>query len=283
MGLDALFASPIFGHPREALSALASRGFYVTGEDELQLTSFASDDAGLAIEGRFLNLKGELVPFAFSQTPFTDRTIRQTTFPLGEGWLINVSVRASSSSPDSRSVWAALNIVRGLTGVQQPLGALTSGYVTENEWLIWPGGQQRDMLEGQVNLRSITGTNPAAGVNITETVPVGARWRLLSCRFVLVTDATVASRTVTLTIDDGVTVYFAASSTANQAASQTGDYTASATGFAGGTAANFFAIPLPPNLLLLAGHRINTTTQLFQAGDNYGAPQLAFEEWLEVL
>ena len=35
------------------------------------------------------------------------------------------------------------------------------------------------------------------------------------------------------------------------------------------------------DLILLAGHRIRTSTSSLQAGDDWGAPQLLVEEWLE--
>jgi hypothetical protein len=105
-------------------------------------------------------------------------------------------------------------------------------------------------------LRLITGTDPAANVEISETVPTGARWKLRSFRFAFVADANVANRTIVLTIDDGATTLFETSSAVAVTAAQTPVYNA-APGlqfFTYGTLA--YHLPLPGELWLPAGARI---------------------------
>jgi hypothetical protein len=84
---------------------------------------------------------------------------------------------------------------------------LLQGYVTDTSRLSFPGSPIRSSIEGPGVLRSITGTNPAANAEISETVPTNARWRVHAIRFTLVTDANVANREVALTLDDGAAVF----------------------------------------------------------------------------
>ena len=128
---------------------------------------------------------------------------------------------------------------------------------------------------------SVAGTNPAAGAEISETVPTGKRWRVLGLQFSLVTSATVANREVVIVVDDGTNTLFQSPSGANHAASLTWAYSAAAVGqpVAGATATTVRQINFPP-LLLPAGARIRTATTNIQAGDDYGAPRLLVQEYV---
>lgn len=129
-------------------------------------------------------------------------------------------------------------------------------------------------------LSVVTGTDPAANTEVSETVPANARWQLLSVRVQLVTDATAANREVALQFDDGTTPYFNSSAAANQAASLTRQYTAASAITRGADATGTgIQIALPASELWLpAGHRIRTSTTNRQATDNYGAPTLLVRE-----
>lgn len=125
----------------------------------------------------------------------------------------------------------------------------------------------------------LVGTDPAAGAEISQTVPAGFVWRLTSIKFALTTDATVANRLPILTLDDGTNIYLSYPAAAVQAASLGVNYTGvpfSITGAVSG----FQFISLPPTgILLLPGWRVRTVTTAFQAGDNYSAPTLYFEQY----
>lgn len=129
-------------------------------------------------------------------------------------------------------------------------------------------------------IRSITGTDPAANAEITETVPDRRRWRFLSFRASLLTDANVASRRVFLVFNDGSTdlIYFPAS--ANQAASLFLTHNFSPTTYSPGLVIADY-ISCAPSLILPAGFVIKTVTANIQAADNWGAPQLLVEEWID--
>lgn len=131
-------------------------------------------------------------------------------------------------------------------------------------------------VASQGRLRFITGTDPAAGANVLETVTAERRWLLHAIAVSLTTDATVANRIVRLQIQnpDG-TVILESEDAAAQAASTTVRYSFGNWGF--NPTSPRMALPLP--ILLPPGARIVTSTAALQVGDNFGAPLLLVEDW----
>lgn len=256
---------------------------YVTGEDFIRLVSWNSL-AGVKLTARLriLDASGRITMYPIDQTPNTDRTAKASDFTAFEGWLLGASVEASSGAPARGQTFAMLKLMRGTAATSIEVATIAADYVTSQQRLAYPGSGVQSSLAGQGFLRSFTGTDPAAGAEISETVPAGARWRFQSLHATLVTDATVATRNVQLLIDDGATTFHRGNAATSQAASLTFPYTFSPNGQAMvGAVNNAPQICTPVGLVLLAGWRIRTLTANVQATDNYGAPQLALEEWLE--
>ncbi len=130
-------------------------------------------------------------------------------------------------------------------------------------------------------IRLITGTNPAAGAEVSEAVPAGVRWRILTVEIILVAEVTAAVRTVELAFDDGANVYFDRKSPADQAASETREYHFSPVGYTDSAFIDTDIVLGIPPLILPAGHRIRTITNNLQSGDDFSAPLLLVEEWDE--
>ena len=150
-----------------------------------------------------------------------------------------------------------------------------------------PGG-------GEGNIRTITGSNPAAGAEVSEAVPTNAVGRLLSFSAVFVADANAANRVPALWADDGTTANRRALIGKLSAA-----ITASLTrtclwqeepATLGGASAQLASTDTDSiivdhslrrgGLLLPGGYRIRTVTDAILAGDNYAAPIFQVEEWL---
>lgn len=261
---------------------LAPGGKYVTGDDNLLITSYASiPNARIVISGRMLNEDGRPVPFRDEQAANSDRTAKTSVVRLATGWLTDVTAIVSGASAQLAQVFVRVDLVRGDGAGAQVLATLIQGALNAAQRLAWPGSMVTSMHAAGGALRSVLGTDPAANVEISETVPTGARWRVRALRFALVTDVNAANREVAITYDDGTTVYAEAAAGANQAASLTRQYTGAITGVRGAAATGSGISIALPDLTLLAGHRIATATTNRQAGDNYGAPQLLVEEWLE--
>lgn len=130
-------------------------------------------------------------------------------------------------------------------------------------------------LDGPGEMLSLTGTNPAAGSEISESVPTCTIWRLWGGYATLVADAGVANRRVNVYIDDGTNNIFRSVSASVQTASQTETYTIGPHA----VVVDNHWIPTPPGMLLMPGWKITTSTALIEAGDNWSAPQLTVEAW----
>lgn len=136
----------------------------------------------------------------------------------------------------------------------------------------------------QGELKPVTGTNPAANTEISETVPAGKFWLLMSFSVVLVQGATQTPQPV-LTIDDGTNVFYSAFGASNAAtASTTVRYTWAAgnalTAHIGATTGVHANGPLPQGgVMLKPGYRIKTVTVGLGANSDYGAPQMYVIEY----
>lgn len=264
---------------------------YLTGEDSLRLTAFNSA-AGvtLTLKGRFL--PAVLYPdgslprvqaFRHDLVPATNRTASTRTETLGEGWLLDAHVVVSAGSSSHGQCYAFVSIVRGKTGAIEELSTISSGYVTANQRLPVVMNSFAGMGDGAGALRSITGATPAAGANISEAVPTGARWELLGFRYQLVTSAVVGTRIVSLLFDDGVNNPFNCSGPPQtQAASQTFIYFHGQAQVSVSAATNANQSALPVDNRLAAGFRIRTQTAAIDVGDQFSGVQYLVREWIEV-
>jgi hypothetical protein len=264
--------------------ALAGPGFYLHPDDNLRITVYnALATVRVKATGRRLDaISGRVEPFEHEFTPTSDRVASIITRRLGEGWLLNLQLFASNAAPLHGQAFAVASIVRGQEGFVVDLATLAAGYVTAKQRVAWPGGIITSSLEGHGALRSIAGSTPAAGAEISETVPTGARWELLAFEATFVTSAVAANRVPQLTIDDGTTVVFRLGAALNQAAS----LTQRRSWFQGAPApyldnASNLPLPIPSNVRLGSGFRIKTVTAAIDVGDQYSAVQYLVREWIE--
>lgn len=255
---------------------------YMTLDDQLYIRSRNSvSGVVLRIAGRVLTPDGEIVPFNYEHTPATDRSASLEAFRMAEGYLLSAVVFPSVGAPLRGQTFVELGFLRGIAGALDIVDVLAKDYVAEDEPLAFPGSPIRSSLEGPGAILSLTGTDPSAGADISETVPTDARWHFLGMRVVLVTDATVINRFAVLTFDDGATIHFSTEMETAITANSTIDINVGAD-----VHRSVFTFPLlmlatPLRFPMGAGHRIQTAFLSLQAGDNFGAPQLLVEEWIE--
>jgi hypothetical protein len=259
-----------------------SAPLYVSKDDSVLLRVYNSTPGTLTdLFVRMLLPDGSIMPMSFRTAPSSDRLSNSTRFNLPEGFILTLTVTNQQGLNRRGNVYVQVFITRQGALNTDTSAVLLGDYVTSGFVPGWPGGRVISSIEGPGLLRSITGTDPAAGVEISETVPTNARWRLIAARFTFTTSVTVANRTVALVIDDGVNIYYAIVAPAAQAASVGIDYNVGALGVQPALAFFNHWLPTPPDFLLLQGHRIRTVTQNLQVGDNFAAPQLFVEEWIE--
>lgn len=256
---------------------------YLTGEELLRITTIANlGSLVVTVAGRVLRPDNTIAPFQFTHVPNSNRTVATTVVALPEGWLLGAVAKVTSGSPSFGAVWGSLELVRGAGSAAIAVQSLANDFISANAPLMWPGSANVDPLEGAGNLRSITGTTPGAGAEVSETVPTGARWELISFWVQLITAVAVANRVVELIFDDGTLEYFRAGTTGNQAASITGQHVWTQ----GLILAGFDNVALWPGYLpfnnrLGAGHRIRTKTNNIQGADQHGPVQYLVREWFD--
>lgn len=265
-------------------SLIGGPGFYFMGDDRIRLTSWnALASVTLVLTGRFLHLDGRIEPFSEVHTPATNRTATTSVFGRAEGWLTDLAIIVTGATPQRGQTYVRVDVVRGVGAVDVVLSTLLQGYVTATKRVAYPTSPLEDSLAGQGCLRSITGTNPAAGAEITETVPTGARWRFMGLCATLTVDGTVANRNVNLFFDDGANVYAKAGVNFNQTATTAFQYAFDNVGQTFVQTSINAQVSTPPNIFMAAGHRLRTSTGALQGADDWGAPQYAVEEWLEAI
>ena len=125
---------------------------------------------------------------------------------------------------------------------------------------------------------TLQGSDPAAGAEWSETVPTGKVWKLLAVRAALVTSAVAGNRRVSIVIDDGTNIIFAARDESVQAASLTHTYYGTLAE-ARAVADTDHYVQIPDGLWLAAGYRVRSSTTLIDVGDNWGAPVFTIEEF----
>jgi len=148
--------------------------------------------------------------------------------------------------------------------------------------------------DNQGRVVTLSGTIPAAGAEIADTVPVGSRWRLWAIEVVLVAAAVAVSRSITLFIDDAgstVTRRIILKDTTAQTTGQTithhwspGTEANDANSVAYTDTVNIlakFPMSLQKGILLFQGYNIRTITANLQGADQYGAARYIVEDWAE--
>lgn len=129
-------------------------------------------------------------------------------------------------------------------------------------------------------LNTFSAAQPAAATEFSIPAPGQGLWRVISVAFSLVTDANVANRSVSLSLDDGTTVVWRACAPAVQTAGLTWNYSAFSGAGNGANVGTISYFPLPDNgLWMQPGWRLRSTTANFQAGDRYGSPTVYVEEF----
>lgn len=127
--------------------------------------------------------------------------------------------------------------------------------------------------------RTVPIASPVAGAEIAFTVPGHWILRPIALRARLVTSATVANRNVDLQVTDGVSVVLDCAAGTVQAASKTVDYNWSAAGtsVSSGSALQQ-TVPFTPAIILSAGWKLQTVTNLIDGTDQWSAVTLVCEQ-----
>ncbi|OLB84955.1 MAG: hypothetical protein AUI15_33840 [Actinobacteria bacterium 13_2_20CM_2_66_6] len=257
--------------------------FYVTGEDRLRIISVNSQTSvRVTFRWRFIDTFGKVQSNEEIHTPATNRTTGTNDYELGVGALLNLTAFASSGSPQFGQTFVIVQLIRGIGSAAIVMGTLLAGYVTGTQHLAWPGSPIQSSLDGQGALRTITGTTPGGGTEVSESVPTGARWQLLTFAGTLNESGGVAI-TPRLLGDDGAGVEHWSVSSEESVATNTFRYMW-LTGLGYKVTAGHLphTAGLSSEIRMLAGQRLRTNHEGVSGSFQWSAITYTVREWLEV-
>jgi hypothetical protein len=145
-------------------------------------------------------------------------------FPVAEGWLTQVQIRATlrgdAARPDVRDPRSDPR-----PGGRGAIARHAAPGLRHDELAARVAGRRARSRRsaGAASCATSAGTIPPPGAEISESVPAGVRWLLKTFTFVLVASAAAANRSPILTIDDGATVIFETGSNVLQIAGADGE------------------------------------------------------------
>src|SRR5713101_7361481 len=177
---------------------------YITVDDVMVL-SFWSPTASstVRLSVRIQTPDGQVDVRLEEKAAQTTGTAAQTiTLRNMEGFLLS----ASATSPDAPhgQVFVTLELYRGRGSSDVTRGAvLLSGYPDELRAIGYPESPVQSSLDGRGLMRIVTGAVPAAGAEISDAVPAGRQWIVRGGRFQLTASVAVATRIVSVVVDDG--------------------------------------------------------------------------------
>jgi hypothetical protein len=242
----------------------------------------ASGGETFFVYGRLLRADGTITPLQWQFSTPNAFMNYWFTRPLTEGFLLSVVVLCVTTLSKRGNCFVRAGIGTGPDTAFSYEWVLISDYATAEQWLTWPGSQLRGFTDGAGLLRAFGGTDPAAGAESSEPVPLPARWRLRAWRASLTTSGVAGNRNVVLTLDDGGWIFAEFECNFNQTAGSTIIYTASAAAYSRSGQAGRAHIAIPPDQQLFGGCRIRTVTAGLDAGDNWSQPELFIEQWLDI-
>jgi hypothetical protein len=257
-------------------------GIYVEADDNLQLQILSNTADTVLLNYRVLTPNEGVKEGTLSFANGGGRGSQLFSTPLPEGFLLSAVVLPSSALSPAQYVFVSVALRFGSQLLANQTNILAQGYCSQAAPVSYPQGPLIRSTDGLGVLRSITGSVPAAGADISETVPAGARWQLLSMRATLTTAVAVASRQVKLTLDDGANRFYDTGDGPVQAASLAWAYTFAPTGSPPTNALTDVQIHYDNAQFEAPSYRVRTVTAAIQAADQWTAPQYVVREWQEM-
>ena len=212
-------------------------------------------------------------PFKYAFTTNGSTAAQTTIFKIPDVpiWL---TVKTAGIAASVNDVHAMVYVRVSETRLQ----LLCQGFLGQFHGINFPNQVPMTPLQQRGALSYTAGTDPAAGANASITVPTGEYWKVKQVKISLVTDATVADRSVVLYYRTPAAVMFNIVPAAVQVASKTIIYH----WFEGAalkddpTSLNQ-TIPLPADIILAPGYIIATAVKNLQAADDLSALGVIYE------
>lgn len=259
-----------------------NQGIWIEYNDRLYVAAYSSV-ASLVVtfSGYFRKADGEIVEYAVTVNPTSDRAVTAGNQHFGAGFLLSCVATLASGNANRGQCYVRAQVQRSTGTPAIKLHNVLGGYLSDDYSPSFPYGKIEGPLEGPGYIRTYVGTNPAAGADVSETVPTGARWRLLSMYVVLVTSADIALRYAYFDFTHLTLLPWSVLSTQVQTAGLTQYYILSrGLDRAFQATVEYESLPLP-EIWLTGGDTIGAFLVGGVAADDWLAPVIAAEEWIE--
>jgi hypothetical protein len=255
---------------------------YVDVGDDIQIGCASSQtNETVTVSYRLLRaVDGVIVLGQFAVHPKNDRSVQTYTESLTEGFLLSVSCQAAVATTRGQT-FVRVFLTAPELGNGRPSYMLMADYVTTAMSPAHPNGRVLAPSEGPGWPHSVFGTAPLAGFQWAVTVPANARWAVRTGQSLFTTDAVVANRQTGIVAIQAGNQTFQGMGEVVIPASQSVVQSLSLLRNVPAAGSGIVWVPLPKDLLLLGGDRLNSLTLNMDAGDSYLAPVLGVEEWLD--
>lgn len=212
-------------------------------------------------------------PFAFKHTSASTSVATTQDFRIPD---VPISVNVIDTGDNVRQGQAYIAIYLVIDGDQ--MMELCSGFVYGGKSITYPNTNTGEALPGRANIGSTSGSNPAAGTEVSISVPTFEIWNIFYVMVQLITDATVANRRVHLRFTNGGGGLIDCFSDQDQVASTTRNYCFAKYGALPDTLDDTeILVPIPNDIYLIPESTIETATTNLQATDNFGIPRVVKE------
>ncbi len=254
---------------------------YVSVGDDLAVAVASSlVDEVVTFSYRLLRFDGELVLGQFQVRPASNRTVTSYQESLAEGFLLSVSCKAAQAITRGQT-FARVFLTDPALGGGQPSYMLMADYVTNTMAPAHPGGRCLAPSEGPGNVYAFVGPTPAAGSDIFFQQPVNTRWRVMSFLADLATSAVIANRQITVGVMSFAQRIWRAAAMQPVLALTIAEFSAAAIPPTQSPVAGVVTAAIPPDLVLIYGGGFTTITANLDIGDQWSAPHVLVEEWLD--
>jgi hypothetical protein len=281
IGAPALFTPAQLARLRRTLGRTP---YYCDPDTQLQFI-FQGNVAGqsVSIFIRFQDLEGQHKNITLTPGVSGNRSSSLVTVQLGEGLLWGVTVIARTSLIDVGQLYARCTMA--LTAANpQTIATLFSGFCTSTQALSWPDVSAPNN-DRPGSWTSVQGTAPAAGSEISFTIPTGARWTILALNLTLTCSAVVGNRRMRVFYQIGGLIPAPIGTAFVQTANNIGNYIV-APNFpnfsAPYTFGTYIAVATPFAITMQGGDVISTATDNLDVGDQWLAPTILYREELRV-
>jgi len=260
---------------------------YVTTDDQLQVSGWNSAPAQqLIVSIRFLLSTGPTVLGQYSFALPSDRSYWSFEIPLTNGYMLSVTcdvMPTGTTTAQRGQCYVQANVLRTGTPTTVANFTLFSDYVSADLSPSWPSYTNLSSVSGIGAIRSIVGTTPGAGNNLSESVPTNARWRWTAINFTLTTSGVAGNRQVLIFFNDAAsnTFYVFVVPYVQTATQQVAYLFSALLGSSQTTPAGGALVSALPEVWTDSAWSFHTGILGLQAADTITLPAFAVQEWID--